>query len=118
MSDKLSFCIEDEVAFPVIETFQKWGYCLKESICSQKELILPLKRNPNRKGNKYFHVRVISLRNVSVPLIHFCADLFYSQIEDFRMGMARMEKECNRREDLLKQEIADLQKVWIELTLS
>ena len=25
--------------------------------------------------------------------------------------MARTEKECNRREDLLKQEIADLQKV-------
>lgn len=37
-------------------------------------------------------------------------DSLIMQIEDFRMGMARMEKECNRREDLLKQEIADLQK--------
>ena len=33
------------------------------------------------------------------------------QIEDFQMGMARMEKDCNRREDMLKQEIGDLQKV-------
>ena len=27
------------------------------------------------------------------------------------MSMARSEKECNRREDMLKQEISDLQKV-------
>ncbi|XP_060071462.1 TATA element modulatory factor-like isoform X2 [Ylistrum balloti] len=32
-----------------------------------------------------------------------------AQIEDLRMSMSRMEKEHNRREDLLRQEISDLQ---------
>ncbi|KAL4239218.1 TATA element modulatory factor 1 [Mactra antiquata] len=37
-------------------------------------------------------------------------DTLNMQIEDHRLSMARMEKEYNRREDLLKQEISDLQK--------
>ena len=33
------------------------------------------------------------------------------QIEDLRLTVSRMEKEHNRREDMLRQEISDLQRV-------
>ena len=35
------------------ETFQKWGLLFKERICSHREQILPLKRNPNEKGDNF-----------------------------------------------------------------
>ena len=39
---------------------------------------------------------------------HICV-----QIEDLRLSLARMEKDHNRREEMLKQEISDLQMVSI-----
>ena len=38
------------------------------------------------------------------------------QIEDLQLSLGRMEKEHGRREDILRQEIADLQKVFICIT--
>ncbi len=38
---------------------------------------------------------------------------YISQIEDLQLSLARQEKEQSRREDVLRQEIADLQQVTI-----
>ena len=41
----------------------------------------------------------------------FVCSLFIFQIEDLRLSLTRQEKESSRREDVLRQEISDLQRV-------
>jgi len=35
------------------------------------------------------------------------------QIEDLQLSVSRMEKEHGRREDIFRQEISDMQQVWM-----